>query len=379
MPKNILIISPAPTHPGTAGNEARVLSIAKTLMNDGHCVHFLFSDRQLGNYGQMEVYWGERFYPVPFKRANYRRDIIHIALRFINGERRSIDRWYGQGIDEAIDKIKQKIMFDVVIVEYVILSRALLRFGPEVLKVIDTIDVFSDRHKNMAKSGLKPDWYSTTRKEEGRGLDRANVVMAITSEDRDALLKITKSKIVEVSHILNACKSSNNRVSDKKILFVGSLNPMNLQAIVYFADKVLPLVKEKHPQAEFIIAGSVCKKLGNRPEWLKAGVVDDLEPLYNSASVVINPMLYGTGLNIKSIDALCRARPLVTTTVGARGLMEGAGKAFLVGDGPDSFAANVIKLLNDDFLSESLSKNAYDFALAWNRRNIEALRSIIAP
>ena len=52
------------------------------------------------------------------------------------------------------------------------------------------------------------------------------------------------------------------------------------------------------------------------------GRVDDLAELYRSARVVINPVLAGTGLKIKTVEALSRLRPIVTWPTGVEGLPE---------------------------------------------------------
>jgi len=93
--------------------------------------------------------------------------------------------------------------------------------------------------------------------------------------------------------------------------------------------------------------------------------------------VVINPMRFGTGLSIKSLEALGHAKPLVTTSVGARGLGEGVGQAFLVADTPEEFASAITSVLLDVRRAEILSQNAHDFIARWNKRNLTALEDLL--
>jgi hypothetical protein len=53
---------------------------------------------------------------------------------------------------------------------------------------------------------------------------------------------------------------------------------------------------------------------------VRLGSVDDLTALYRKARVVINPAVAGTGLKIKTLEALCHLRPIVTWPSGSEGL-----------------------------------------------------------
>jgi glycosyltransferase involved in cell wall biosynthesis len=121
------------------------------------------------------------------------------------------------------------------------------------------------------------------------------------------------------------------------------------------------------PETELTIAGRVCEKIGNYAHCTKVGQVENLAALYTAADVAINPILAGRGLKIKNIEAIGFGTPLVTTAVGAEGLEEGAGKAFLVGDTAAAFAGQVCRLLADFDLYCAVSSNAYAFARQYNQ------------
>ena len=112
---------------------------------------------------------------------------------------------------------------------------------------------------------------------------------------------------------------------------------------------------------------------------LKLGQVEALEEAYALSDVIINPVYFGTGLKIKSIEALGYAKPLVTTPIGAEGLEAGANEAFLIADTADEFAQSIIEVFSDDQLREDLSNNAYDFAKQWNQICLEALMTLLNP
>jgi hypothetical protein len=90
---------------------------------------------------------------------------------------------------------------------------------------------------------------------------------------------------------------------------------------------------------------------------------------------VINPALSGTGLKIKSVEALGFGRPLVCTAEGARGLDPSSG-AFLVVATAQDFANQVGRILRDDTFAKALAFRATEYAQVWNRRQRAALSSI---
>ncbi len=75
------------------------------------------------------------------------------------------------------------------------------------------------------------------------------------------------------------------------------------------------------------------------------GFVDDLGAVYRDTDIAINPVRFGAGLKIKTVEALASGLPLVTTAEGARGLGQFAGEAFLVADEPAEFGSHLGALL----------------------------------
>src|SRR5206468_2226330 len=104
---------------------------------------------------------------------------------------------------------------------------------------------------------------------------------------------------------------------------------------------------------------------------------DALEELYQRAAVVINPQQFGTGLSIKSVDALLHGRPLVTTASGARGLEEGAGAAFLQAESAEEFGASLVELLREPARGAALAECGAEFARRYHQRNLQALADAV--
>jgi O-antigen biosynthesis protein len=140
---------------------------------------------------------------------------------------------------------------------------------------------------------------------------------------------------------------------DPVILFVGGFaHGPNQEAVLWFVDHVLPLIREHCPAAKLAIVGSnpslqVLGLAGNGIS-VTANVSDAaLREFYRTSRVAVVPLRYGAGVKLKVVEALREGLPLVTTPTGAQGL-PGLDQVASICDGPRSFADAVCKLLEDD-------------------------------
>jgi len=159
------------------------------------------------------------------------------------------------------------------------------------------------------------------------------------------------------------------------LLFIGSWHDANVIAVHYFIRGILPLIRETMPGVEVLIAGRVCEKMDDASGCTRLGEVQDLDGLYEQTDVVINPVMVGTGLKIKNLKALGRGKPLATTPVGAEGMEDGIGQAFLVSDTSDTFATQVVELLQAERKAGAFSEGALRFAQSYNQRVMQGFLS----
>lgn len=112
----------------------------------------------------------------------------------------------------------------------------------------------------------------------------------------------------------------------RSVLYVGSDNEINIKSFLYFMNNILPIVKTRAPDVRVVLAGKICHHLSRNSGAVLLGEVENLEDVYAGARIVINPAIMGTGLCIKSIEALGYGKPLVATPEGARGLRMDKGR-----------------------------------------------------
>jgi len=346
-------------------------------MSFGHQVHFLYSDQEESDIKAMEEFWGEQFHYLAYK-APVKVPFNRFLMR-INPNYRyycHVDDHYNELLDEKIMALHREYSFSAVIVEYIFNTRAFLNFGNEVLKVVDTHDVMTDRHKHFLRAGKPAVWYSTPRREEKKGIDRADVVMAIQDREASFYRKLTRKKVITIGHSVTVSAPSLKALPQERILFVGSNNPNNFHAITDFIKDFLPVLRMKNKGLQLLLAGRICQAIEESEGVVRLGEVADLADAYNTSDIVCNPLTIGTGLKIKMIEALGYGKAVISTTVGAEGLEEGAGSAFLLADTPEQFSFQIGRLLEEPGCFNSIAEHAAQFANRYNNKVYAELSSL---
>lgn len=245
------------------------------------------------------------------------------------------------------------------------MSRALLNFDSNVLKIIDTHDIFANRNQRFKKVGQTTGWFSTTVRQEVIGLKRADHIIAIQATEAEYFRRVQPKRVVVVGDIpeISSIKVGTVRqVLPGQILLVGSNNPSNRQGAKWFISYVMPALRQQVPEVSLVVVGGLSESIEVQPGVQALGVVDSLQAQYAQASVVINPALVGTGLKIKTVEALAYGKPLVTTSVGGEGLEDGWAKAFCIADSAEEFIAELATLLTDQETALALGKRARTYA-----------------
>lgn len=387
--KKILIVSPVATHPQRAGNSSRVYNLADILKQYGFDVYFLFIKensviKSEENLKTMNDYWGDNLFIY-----NHRRDakiitFIKRALRKLNvfykkiPIRYSVDEWVNKNLISYVESLNKKIKFDVVITEYVFYSKILNCFDKNTIKILDTHDVFTKRDSLYLKNNEKPLWFYTNKKNEKKGLNRADIVIAIQEKEAKFFSEITNKKVITVGHLIQKnLKINNEKKQENHILFVGSENLINVNALEYFIKEIFPAVLSKIPDAKLLIAGKVASGIRNKfNSCVKLGEIDNIEIAYNQANVAINPTIFGTGLKIKTIEAIGYSTPIVTTSIGAEGINI-ESNALFIADNPKQFADKIIEILKSKELQQDMIKSAEKFTSLWNEQNIKELLNVL--
>jgi glycosyltransferase involved in cell wall biosynthesis len=200
-------------------------------------------------------------------------------------------------------------------------------------------------------------------------------LFTVTGEDRQALLRLLnqdelerlEDKITPVPICIDPSERLpvNRNFSTMNIVHLGTMFwPPNVEGVMWFALEVLPKVIRHLPDAQFTIAGKdpphqvqVLAKPGS-PVFGHVeitGYVSDPERLLEQCSVFVVPVRSGGGMRVKILDAWSWGLPVVSTSIGAEGIMTRPGENILIADDADAYASAVITILTDSKISEALS------------------------
>lgn len=156
------------------------------------------------------------------------------------------------------------------------------------------------------------------------------------------------------------------RGGDPKILYVGTLSwGPNAAAAVFLARSVLPILRQRFPQATLRLVGKdpapEILALGQLPGVEVAGAVPDVRPHLAAASLLAVPLEAGGGTRLKILEAFAAGLPVVSTTVGCEGIRAANGEHLVVAE-RRQFAEAILDLLAEPARGEALAIRARGLA-----------------
>ncbi|WP_165279997.1 glycosyltransferase family 4 protein [Paenibacillus protaetiae] len=153
----------------------------------------------------------------------------------------------------------------------------------------------------------------------------------------------------------------------KHVVFIGSLfMPNNREGIEWYLKYIHPLLL-KEQDYKFIIAGNTRKMSLSwlEPYNLMNVVVHDtpqnLDDIYQSGYLFVNPMQHGAGVKLKTIEAIQNGLPVVSTSVGCEGTGLKDNEHIMVGDSPEEFYVRIRTLLDNPERAKSLLDASQQF------------------
>ena len=157
------------------------------------------------------------------------------------------------------------------------------------------------------------------------------------------------------------------------MLFLGSFrHPPNVEALDWFLRNVLQQVLEKSPNARLVIVGADPPPKHSLPDFGDAvelrGFVDDVREPLSRYAVFICPILSGSGMRVKLLEAFAAGIPVVSTRLGAEGLAVKDGEICTLADSPEEFAQKIVELLSNPAKAAEMATRA--------RQHVEATRDM---
>lgn len=210
-------------------------------------------------------------------------------------------------------------------------------------------------------------------KSEIKSLEKANVLIHLSVDDFKFFQRFLPSKPQFLAlptideNFIHDANAIFPQAEHFDLLFVGRWHSPNLAAVNWFFGQVWPLIADRRYTVRIVgpVGSMVQQELPQLYDTFRScfvGEVADLIPSYRAARCVIAPMVSGSGISIKTIEALALGKPFVGTSKAFRGMpMDRLKEAGIQEhDEPQAFADAIVRTLCNEHEAQALSEAAYE-------------------
>lgn len=314
---------------------------------------------------------------------------INLFLTLFTNKPFQVSYFYQKKAQRKIDKMIREFAPDHIYSQLIRTSEY-VKLKHHIPKTLDYMDSFSkgmDRRAEKASFFLKP----LLESEAKRLLRYENLIFdyfdnhsIISEQDRDEIWHEDREKIKIIPNGLDSSYFYPKEINKKyDLLFSGNMSYIpNVDAALFLAKEIFPIVQEKIPTISLLIAGA---NPHSKIEMLKSdsikvsGWMDDIREAYWSASVFVAPLRLGSGLQNKLLEAMATKTPSVTSSLANNALGAMNNHEILIANDPQEFAEQIVELLNNKILYNELKENAYQFVCSnfnW-QTSTQILESVI--
>jgi glycosyltransferase involved in cell wall biosynthesis len=198
----------------------------------------------------------------------------------------------------------------------------------------------------------------------------ADRVAAVSEPDRHALRKLLQGldptvvpNGVDLEFYKPGVVAPESKLGPHALVFTGKMDYRpNVDAVLWFADAVLPLILAQVPDAHFYVVGQQPHErllvLADHAAITVTGRVPDVRPYIAGAGVYVVPLRIGGGTRLKVLEAMAMGQALVSTHLGCDGFQFQEGREVCFADEPAAFGDTVVGLLRDRPRAAALGREA---------------------
>lgn len=305
-------------------------------------------------------------------KPDYRPNSLRATAGYLSRWPRSLIDTYSQAMAHRVQAAVDTGSVDIVIasqlqdMRYLELARGL----PAIIEEIE-VTGYHDRVRQARSPAARARAQLTVSKLESALhslMARGCAVTVVSEQERELMLRAAPPN-GRVEVIPNGVDTIRLRpLSDVQpqpfaLIYPGAVTySANLDAVTYFINDVLPLVRRQFPETRFLVTGGTgnvdVSALAAQPGVTFTGYLPDVAAAVRKAWAVVVPLREGGGTRLKVLEAMALGTPVVATRKGAEGLNVRHGANILLADTPDELAEAIATLFHDPALRAGLAGNA---------------------
>jgi len=357
-----MIVSRFP-FPLDKGDKLRAYYQAKELNKYYNLTLFILSDKMIDEKDQKEV---ERICTnlVVFKLSWYSK-LINMFRSFINNEPLQVGYFYHPRAKKKIKSLVQKNSFKHIYCQ-LIRTTKLCKDIHHIPKTLDYMDALSKgierriNHQPFYKKWIFKLEAERLQKYERSIFDYFEYKTIISDQDKQLIHHPERNDIVTIPNGIDA-DFFNYPIIEKEysFVFVGNMSyPPNIEAVHYIAQNILPFIDN----STLLISGSsptssVVELTKRFKNITLTGWVDDIRDSYAKGRIFLAPMMIGTGMQNKLLEAMAMGIPCITSKLANNAIGAIHQKEILVGENKEEFLQLIQRLQNDEQFAHSIAEN----------------------
>lgn len=304
----------------------------------------------------------QRIETVPWQGGQAARQM---ALAPLRGEPLQIGYYRARAMHARLAELVTQEHFDLVQTTLARMAPYTLGWThcPSVLDLIDSLSLNMQRRAQRERPPLRAvfRWEARQMRRWEQHICRGHDIAVVVTEAERGAIAADNLAVVPVGVDIDTLQPG-PPTRDPAIIFSGNMSyAPNHDAAMFLLDEILDRVATHVPAVRCAIVGtqpkgSLLRLASTRPNVQVTGYVDDLASWLRRSAVAVCPLRIGSGMQFKVIEALACGIPVVATTHAARPLGASHERELLVADDADSFAAQVVRLLQQPQLHRDLAR-----------------------
>lgn len=378
---NILLLANKPPYPAKDGSSLATLNMAIGLAKAGNSVKVLAISTQKHNCKPEDI-------PIDLSTLiDFRLVQINTRIKpfrtlinlLFSNKPYNIERFINKRYSQELDTIIKNNRFDIIQIEglyifpYLKLIQSLTN-APIVYRSHNIEHEIWARISTNQKNWVKAKYLSLLSKRilklENEVVRSEVAIVSISKRDEEWFIaqgSKNQSITIPSGYLLPENQNYTGNASND-ICYLGSLDWIpNQEGLRWFLGYVWPKVHDLLPNLKFNIAGrnapdSIIDIVKKIPNVVFHGEVENAQKYLRNYSIIVIPLLSGSGMRVKIVEGMILGKAIITTTIGLEGIDAIHNQQVLVADRPEDFAKAIFDLIEQPNLKTYIAEKAAIFA-----------------